>query len=235
MNELRYNRSAGPAWHARAAQTPEPPSIVNLQQRWIDLCRRLGPSDAGSADTIFLCVEALYAYPPRDYHNLAHIGACLALLDKHLALASDPDAIEAAIFLHDCVYVAGRGDNEQRSAMIAGMFLGYVGVAAARIARIGELILVTRHTDVPPDADCALIQDIDLAGLGASPADFDRDGAAIRREFSAYSDDEFRRGRREFLRAMLSRPQIYFTPPFQQAYEARARQNLTRALHALGA
>lgn len=207
---------------------------MNLQTRWIDLCRRLGGCDAAAAATLLVCVEALYGHPPRDYHNLRHVQACLALLDRHRGLARDPDAVEAAIFLHDCVYLAGRDDNEQRSAFVAGMLLREAGAEAARIARVGELILATRHVHAPPDGDCALIQDIDLAGLAAAPEEFDREGAAIRREFAAYSDEEFRRGRREFLQALLARPQIYCTPTFRQAYETRARENLARALYALG-
>jgi predicted metal-dependent HD superfamily phosphohydrolase len=48
------------------------------------------------------------------------------------------------------------------------------------------------------------------------------------------SDEDFRAGRGQVLRALLELPSIYRLPPLKDAWEARARANLEGELKTLG-
>ena len=178
-----------------------------------------------------------YAEPHRAYHVLAHIERCLDELDEARHLASDADAVEAALWFHDAVYETDRRDNEERSARLAEEALARAGVEAARRARIADLVMATRH-DAPAQEtgaraiDERLIADIDLAILGADVPEFERYEAAIRDEYAAVPPEMFRAGRAAILRRFLNRRAIYSTDEFRNRYEARARMNLARSVAA---
>src|SRR5262245_28362808 len=114
-----------------------------MRERWEALCRRLG--SAGDPATLFLVLEALYANPPRAYHSLTHVAACLGTLNEFRALAPAPDEAEFALWLHDCVYEPLRKDNEARSAAVAGLFARELGSEPGLHGRIAALIDATRH------------------------------------------------------------------------------------------
>lgn len=202
-----------------------------LEHRWCDLCRRLAP-DAGTTiiQAQFSTIVAAYAARPREYHNLDHIAACLHELDAHRTDAEDPDRLEFAIWLHDCVYEPTRGDNEQRSAEVARSVAGQLGLSAVWIEACCNLMLATRHIDLPRTADERLIVDVDLSILAAPPEQYDRYRRAIRAEYKFADDAAFRAGRGSFLTAMLARPSIFQTRAYQDSAEASARVNLLREL-----
>ena len=176
---------------------------------------------------------ARYAEPWRAYHVLAHIEHCLREFDRMRRLAEDRDAVQAAIWFHDAVYVPGAPDNEEESAALADALLEAGGVELARRRRIAELILATSHQSPPGSPDARLLTDIDLAILGAPPVEYDAYAAAIRREFAALAEAEFAAGRAAFIRGALSRPRIYSTDEYHECLEAAARSNLVRELAAL--
>jgi predicted metal-dependent HD superfamily phosphohydrolase len=201
-----------------------------MLNRWQQLCSRLVAPGNGGA--LFTILESLYAHPPRAYHNLDHVRACLDVLEEARPLAQSADAVELALWLHDCVYDATRGDNEARSAEVAGIFCRELHTNADLAARVHTLIMATRHQSVDLSGDEALIADIDLAGLAAPWEEFDANTWAIRKEYSFASDADFRRGRANFFRGMLRKPVIYFSP-LRDKYEAAARINMARSIEAL--
>ena len=201
------------------------------EERWIQLCCRLGRSDPGAMWTI---LGALYGHPPRAYHNLGHIGACLVLLDEHRSLAADPDLLEAGLWLHDCVYDPRRSDNEARSAAIGAVFVHELGLGEKLEAQLKSLIMATTHRALTLAGDEALIADIDMAILGAAPDEYDRYAAAIRQEYSFVADMDFRRGRGAFLRTLSKRDRLYHTPVFETVCRGPALQNIARELRRLG-
>src|SRR5678816_399728 len=87
-----------------------------MRERWMVLCARIG---RGDADTLFALLESQYTHPPRAYHSLQHVSACLSMLDGCRGLALHADELEFALWLHDCVYIPQRKDNEERSAAVA--------------------------------------------------------------------------------------------------------------------
>lgn len=213
------------------------PTMPDLDCQWGEVCRSLGARDGASIDRAWLVIDAMYHHPPRGYHNLDHVRACLDLCDP--GVLPDPGDAEAAgatrfaMFLHDCVYDSRRQDNEARSAGIAAMLARDLGLPAAAIETIRRLIMATTHKGEPADALDACIRDVDLASLAADPVVFDSNTRAIRREYAWASDERWRAGRVAFFRDMLARPRIYFTPVFRDRFEAAARKNMERALKEL--
>jgi predicted metal-dependent HD superfamily phosphohydrolase len=176
-----------------------------------------------------------YTATGRHYHDLRHIETLLGLADAHADLIADREALEAAIWFHDAVYDTRCRDNEERSAALAAARLART-TDEDRIARIAAMIRATARHTVPDCAeaaargDCALFLDMDLAILGAPPAEFDAYEAAVRREYDWVSEPQWKLGRRTVLSQFLARPAIYATRHFQASHEAAARRNLARAI-----
>jgi len=175
-------------------------------------------------------LERLYSAPGRHYHNLEHIHKCLELLAEVRAQCDDPDAIEVAIWFHDCIYDPTRRDNEEASAHVAERSLGECGISADQIQRVRELILATKHAVQPTDPDSQLLVDIDLAILGSAPATFDEYERGIRLEYAHVPDEAFANGRAQILEMFLARPRIFLTECFRRRFESSARQNLARSI-----
>ena len=179
-----------------------------------------------------LCSQ--YNSPPRTYHNLTHIADCLTEFDAARHLATNPDAIEFAIWFHDAVYDSKAKDNEEKSAELAQTVLSHAGLSGEFISTVSQLILATKHNQPPKDADTALLIDVDLSILGQPASRFDRYEADIRNEYSWVADKDFTAGRSAVLKSFLGRQKIYATDFFQQKYEIAARENLKRSLEQLG-
>lgn len=198
------------------------------QTRWTSLWTRLGAAADGTA--LFDDLVAAYGEPARAYHTAAHINDCLGELDRHRELADKPDEVEAAIWFHDAVYIPGASDNETLSAELAVAALTSAGASPDLALRVGELILTTRHADVPSAPDARLLCDIDLAILGRDVAAFDAYERQIRQEYAWVPAAQYRKARTRVLQEFLGRAAIYQTRDFARRYEVQARRNLTRAL-----
>ena len=173
---------------------------------------------------------ARYCELHRRYHTLQHLGECLEQLDNVRGLAKHPDEVEMALWFHDAVYDVRRHDNEERSADWACERLSAAGVFSDVVNRIRSLILVTDHRSPPQGRDAEIMVDIDLAILGAEPARFEEYERQIREEYDWVAEDVFRRERRRILTGFLDRPRIFWTDHFCERYEARARDNIARAI-----
>lgn len=205
-----------------------------MRIRWDRLCERIGAfKRAEESDLTFEMLSTMYAHPPRAYHNLAHIEQLLGVFDSVAMLAEESDAVEFAIWMHDCVFFAERPDNESRSADAAAMIAGLLGCSADFTRHVRELIAATRHSTNPGRGDAALVADIDLSILAAPREDYDRYRAAIRTEYEFADDAMFREGRAAFLQRMLDRDHIFNTAWFRREHERAARDNLQRELDEL--
>jgi predicted metal-dependent HD superfamily phosphohydrolase len=184
-------------------------------------------------------LSALYRAEGRHYHNLAHIGAMLALAGDYRASLRDPEAVEAAIWFHDAIYDSRAKDNETRSAALAGKKLAG-RTDQQRLSRITAMISATATHELPQFGDgnalrdAALFLDMDLAILGAAPDAFDAYEQAVRREYGWVEEPMWRTGRSAVLKNFLARPHIFHTEEFRQRFEPQARQNMARSLKALG-
>lgn len=205
----------------------EPPA------RWLALMERIG---AGSgAEAWFERVARCHETPPRAYHNLSHVEACLKEFDEVRSLAQRPDEVELAIWFHDAVYDPKAADNELRSADMAVDFLGAMGAESGLIDAVQKLIMATLHdAKVPPETnDGKLLADVDLSILGKRPEIFDVYESQIREEYSWVPHNVYCEKRREALTGFHARARIYFTREFHDRYDRQARANLERSISRL--
>lgn len=196
--------------------------LAGLQSRWEALALSSGLPPEVARD-VFADLAARHAEPWRAYHALGHVRSVLNELEG-LPGGSAPE-VRLAAWFHDAVYDPRRGDNEARSADLAGDVLG-PWLAPDLTARVRTLILATRTHEPGGDEPAAALLDADLAVLGSEPDVYAAYAAAIRREYAWVPWAAFREGRARVLRSFLTREHIYATGPGRARLEARARVNL---------
>jgi predicted metal-dependent HD superfamily phosphohydrolase len=180
--------------------------------------------------------EDAYSEWGRYYHTLEHIDACLVEFSAVRHLASEPDAVELAIWFHDFVYDTRKSNNEGESAQKAFFFCNGAGIERYA-SNVYWHILATRHgrEEHQPNKDDNLLVDVDLSILGQEQHVFDRYEHQIRREYEWVPEEGFRNGRAKILRGFLERESIFRTEFFRAKYEERARENLKHSLARLEA
>lgn len=176
-----------------------------------------------------------YAEPHRRYHDATHLAEVLDRVDELAGEAGDPGAVRLAAWFHDAVYRPLRGDNEDRSAILAERMLAGTGLPADTVANVARLVRLTAtHDPEPGDRDGAVLCDADLAILAADPERYAAYAAAVREEYAEVPEETFRAGRAGLLRRLLDRPALYRTSPARARWEATARHNLETELMLLG-
>ena len=214
----------------------------DLRTAWRDLVSSFG---AAEVDATFADLVGRYAAPDRFYHDLTHLREVLGTIEVLTGPAasawdsgdSPVDAagsVRLAAWYHDAVYDSRAEDNEERSAALARDALARLGVPAAAVGRVAELILLTKtHEAAPGDAGAAVLLDADLGILGAPPPRYDEYARAIRREYAWVPDEAYREGRRRVLERFLGRARVYRTGRMFDAHERQARENMRREIDKL--
>lgn len=194
---------------------------MDLVERWAELTgeRRLGEE-----------LVTRYREEHRRYHTDVHLAAVLDLIDELAADADDVDVVRLAAWFHDAVYDPQRGDNEERSAVLASRMLTDLGYAKAE--EVADLVRMTK-THEPSDANGRVLCDADLAILAASPADYAVYAAAVREEYGFIPDEFFRPGRADVLQQLLTLPSLFHTGVARERFEARARANVQAEINEL--
>jgi len=206
---------------------------VDLEERWRALLAPFAPTAAVAAAGRDLL--ARYDEPHRRYHTRAHLAAVVGAL--FLDLARDPGSVELAAFFHDAVYDprAPAGSNERESAALAAASLVPLGVPPPMVEEVERLVLTTvEHRAAPGDANAAVLNDADLAVLGAPPAAYAAYVAAVRAEYGWLDDDGWRAGRAQVIAGLLDRARLFGTERGSARWEAAARANLAAELEELG-
>lgn len=171
------------------------------------------------------------------YHTPYHVLAmlhCYYNLPEGSRPKLDP-IVELAIWFHDVVYIPGAkaAQNEKDSADVAvALMRPWISPVQQRELREqieATALYETSHTLSTDRYD--VIFDLDLANL-ASPS-FESSNLGIRLEFDHVSEEDWLKGRRNFLETMLNKPKIYRTIFFQKNFEEAARENLQKALEQL--
>jgi predicted metal-dependent HD superfamily phosphohydrolase len=209
-------------------------SVTSLVDQFRDAARRAGATAADDD------LEAAGGYllgrwsePQRHYHTVAHLSAVLAVIDEHAGLAPHPERVRLAAWMHDAVYdPRALGDaNERDSAEFAEGLLTTLGVPPENAAEVARLVgLTAGHATGDNDPDGELLCDADLAVLAGDDEHYAAYTAAVRREYAHVSDEDFRAGRAQVLKALLELPTIYRLEPLRAAWEDRARANLEREM-----
>lgn len=184
--------------------------------------------------TLFDDLERAWAQPQRHYHDLRHLAECLQWWQRWQGECEHPHEVALALWFHDAVYDPQAADNEQRSADWATRALGDAGLAAASVARIAALILLTQHHAQPQGPDAEVLCDIDLAILGAPPGRFAGYEADVRREYGWVDEPAYRAGRRAVLQRLRRLAPLYHRAPARALLQAQAERNLDAAIAALG-
>lgn len=203
------------------------------EQLWLALWKRLGAQ--GDAKVVYNDLMARYSESHRAYHTLEHIGHCLDELEQVRHLATNPDAVELALWYHDAIYdtKAKDNDNEERSAELVVEMMRNALLSDDFGRSVTNLIIATKHTATPSDPDVQLLVDIDLSILGQAENKFDEYERQVRKEYEWVPEDAFVAGRSTILKSFLGRPSIYSTRFFRNKYEVQARRNIARSLEQL--
>ncbi|UGB36823.1 HD domain-containing protein [Frateuria soli] len=194
--------------------------------RWFSLMRTW---DLPPCEEAWRALVSAYGQKHRHYHTGTHVDACPRRLDACVEALDRPREVELALWFHDAVYDPLSSKNEQKSARWVQDFLARHGAPEEAIARVVELIMVTRHEAPTCTNDQSFLVDIDLSILGARPAVYDFFEQAIRREYRHVPAVLYRAGRARRLEQFLARPRIYANRPFRLR-ERQARANLARAV-----
>jgi len=200
-------------------------------ERWTQLWHTA--TNAAPPTEAFARLVALYSEPHRCYHNLAHIEDCLGEFDRAKQLATEPAAVELAIWFHDAVYDPRAADNEEHSAELAKAWLSNVHASDALKDSVGRLVMATKNHNASLHADAPLLVDVDLSILGKPPEQFWEYERQIREEYAWVDKPVFAAKRMEILRRFLARERIYQTELFFQRMEAQARANLRASVQRL--
>lgn len=147
-----------------------------------------------------------YSENHRFYHNMWHVESMLRLSESQVI---NRGIVNLAIWYHDAIYDPARKDNEERSAELAIKELGpYLN--EEELDYLTHAIIFTKHqfSSSLLTSDLALLIDCDLYILSH---DWYYKGyaAAIRKEYAHVSNEDYVKGRCEFLQKMLLRPSIY--------------------------
>lgn len=206
--------------------------MMDVQRFYALWERNLMPGARWDAHTAFEHLECAYAEKGRYYHNATHIEEMLAWLDRYRDQAEDLDAVELAVWFHDACYGPEPKGHESRSAKLFRT-LTEGGLAGDRQQRICDLIMATTHVQPPETVDQALLVDIDLSSFARDWHPFLKDTALCRAEKRQMPDEEFCCCQLDFLRMLLQRPRLYYSPVFRQHHEADARANIARLIDLL--
>lgn len=203
---------------------------LRLVPAWNQLLAPFGARPAKIAD-VWTNLQSAYSNPDRFYHNLSHIAQVLDTIASLCDLAHDWTALNLAAWFHDVVYDSRAKDNEERSVTAARAALPALGIPAATIERVADLIVATKtHQAKAEDRDAQILLDADLAILGAPEAEYEAYAQAIGKEYAWVPDEDYRRGRRAVLERFLGRKRIFQTQPPFVSRETQARLNLQREI-----
>jgi len=190
-------------------------------------------SQAALAEKFWDEIESQYNSIGRYYHNIKHLESILVQLKDIRSAVADWDAVLFAVFYHDIIYNVQRTDNEEQSAVIAGLRMEYIGVPPERITNCKQIILATKSHQYDSDGDVNLFTDADLSILGQEPQLYDTYCDHIRNEYACFPDAIYMPSRKRVLENFLQMNRIFKTDYFHIKFEIPARQNLQREIDRL--
>ena len=209
-------------------------NLESMNLRWEKLLLKFGVEQQ-MAQSLFLDLSSFYSSSERHYHTLTHIQHFLSVVETLTPRAENLEAIELAAWFHDLIYDSKAKDNEEKSADYAESILKSLAIPGEVIAQVKRLILRTKSHQITEedDLDTKIMLDADLAILGVEDAEYGRYAQAIRWEYSWVGDEDYRKGRTQFLQSLLKRPKIYQMEEVFEALETKARNNLREELNSM--
>ena len=168
-------------------------------------------------------LEAAYQTPPRAYHNIQHVHEVTVHYQRVAASAGwqSPKEVYLAVLYHDAIYLAGRKDNEARSAELAvEAVTKYLSNELIDTSKLTYLIeLTAKHGHLHSE------------NLDQDAKHFHAYDKAIASEYRGKLPGwMFQFYRRTFLKSLLDSPRIYLSDLFFESHEANARANIETLL-----
>lgn len=161
---------------------------------------------------------ALLATRNRPYHNTDHLWQVRETLEQFIEV---DDELITAIDFHDIVYEPGSSENEVRSAnKAADMYPEHAEF-------VWKAIMATKYHKATGNHKIDLFLDADMSILGMPWPQYDAYRKAIRKEYAAFSDEEFKKGRKAFLKSFNG----FITDEFNNKYRDQAMSNIRRELN----
>ncbi len=176
-------------------------------------------------------IEKSYENKKRFYHTLNHLTEIFIHFDLHKNLIESPSAFQFSIFYHDIIYDVTKGNNEEKSAVLAVRRMSQLGIEPIFTEKTYEQIRATKNHETN-DQDTQLLLDCDLAILGSEKSIYETYTKNIREEFSIYPKFLYNNGRKKVIEHFLKKDKIFKTEAFF-AKEINARENLTWELDQL--
>lgn len=172
----------------------------------------------------------MYMDPKRHYHNLYHINDMLNICNY--SSIGTHNTIGLMIWYHDAIYDATRTDNEERSAELAESHLKDK-INSDELRTIVNGILLTKHQFSSPfvERTYSVLLDADLAILSHEWL-YKAYSRNIRLEYSHVNDVDYAKGRSDFLKKMIARPEIYSSLVGVKR-DSIARKNMNEELESL--
>ena len=160
---------------------------------------------------------------PREYHNSNHIFTGVDLLDEFEAETNTPlmPIVRYAWMMHDAKCVPGEKNNEECSAFLA------CTIISSQLAE--NPILSTKPSFEGSTIAGRIIRDVDWAYFGYQYEEFEHITTLVRTEYSAFSDDEWKVGRKAFLES-IDPEKVFWNSYFKKKYDAQVRINLEKSI-----
>lgn len=186
--------------------------------------------------------KLVISYGNRHYHNLSHIGDMLSNLTTMVCnnntfygvfpmMPNHPHNLimRLAIIFHDF----GATEEESASIPLKDGLISFISSSDEKM--FTELIMATKHNGNGILAcPYAIIADLDLFVLARDTKDYFEYVSEIRNEYRKYSNEEFAKGRSDFLKSMIDKPRIFHTNYFEDQYGRKAIDNLRMELGRYG-
>lgn len=187
----------------------------------------------------------------RHHHDLHHLTDVLSRVTALAPETHSPDLVRLAAYYHGCVfstaekdaYTRNGGENEVESARVARAELAELGIEEKKVDRIADLItgMKKQPREEDPcvsttlstvDIDKLALRDAHLGSLAAGPQKYAKYLEAVREEYAHIPAQSFLEARREIVKRLLARKQIFVSPLGRQ-WESQARENLSAELDRL--
>jgi predicted metal-dependent HD superfamily phosphohydrolase len=198
-----------------------------LEDKFYILCQKF-TKDNKYVEILWNEIRLSYSNNSRYYHTFSH----LETIYNQLKPFQFTPTTEFSIFYHDIVYDIQERDNEEKSAILATQRLKELGVASEVRKKVSELIIETKKHE-GSSFDNALFLDADISIFGSKLEVYKIYMQNIRKEYSIYSDKEYREGRKEVLKRFLKKERLYISNYFYNLYEEKAHSNIKYELTSL--
>lgn len=210
------------------------PKYAALKTNWTKLIGQFTTNEQLISDS-WKQIEQHYTEKNRAYHNLTHINNMLEEAAKFDEKITDKEVVLLAIWFHDIIYDSMSKTNEKNSAELAKKILSQTNLSPERIQKCYDLILLTVKHQPHETAhlDDKLLVDFDLEILSRDWEAYKIYSEQVRKEYWMYPAPLFKNGRKKAMGKFLERPTIYQTPFYQEAKEAKARNNIKREMEEL--